>query len=174
MANKNLPQGATPRNVDGASLSRQYIATGETTKHGDTLYRNTAGLITGTEDANYPIVGIQNGAIIDESDGKVNATSLSGDVVMVWDDPHEEFIIQASTFAATTPYTCRVSSACFDQGGTSGALYVDVGASTYDDWKVLRRAAEPDTGIESAIGAYAKVVAQVNPNRHERANFGAA
>lgn len=167
MANTSILKGFTPKNIKNASLSRDLLTTGETTQDGDILYRASTGLLTATASTNK-IVGIQCGAIIDETDGETNDTSVAGDIVSVWDDPNEVFIAQLTTFAQTDPYTTRVSSACYDVAGSAGAQYIDAAATSLDSMKILRLSYEYDTGARSVVGAYAKVECVINPDKHER------
>ena len=167
MANTDIKTGFKPLNVKDAVLYRDLLTTGETTKDGDILYRASTGLLTATASTNK-IAGVQAGAILDESDGFINTTSVDGDMVMIYANPDEVFVGQITTFAQTDPYTTRVSSACFDVAGSAGAQYIDAGATTLDTFKVQRVTAEYDTGALSAVGAYAKVECTINPDKHEK------
>lgn len=164
MANTNRPKGFKPKNIKTAETNRYVITAGETTKDGDVLYLASTGLLSGSAAAG-PVVGVQNGAIIDETDGLVNATAVAGDIVSVWDNPNEVFVGQISTYTLTDPYTTRATAACYDVGGSAGAQYIDAAASTYDIWKVVRPAYE-ESGVRSAVGAYAKVECRFNPGKH--------
>ena len=167
MANTDIKIGFHPKNVKTANTVRDLLTTGETTKDGDILYRASTGLLTATASSNK-IAGVQNGAILDETDGEINATSVDGDVVMLWDDPDTVFIGQITEFTQTDPYTTRVSSACFDVAGSAGAQYIDAGATSLDTFKIQRLAYEYDKGSRSEVGVLAKVECTINPGKHER------
>jgi hypothetical protein len=165
MANTSRLLGFRPANIKNASMNRYLIAADETTQEGDVLNMASTGTLTGTAGVS---VGIQNGAINDETDGLNNATAVDGDIVKVWDNPYEVFIGQITTFTQTDAYTTRSSAACYDTAGSAGAQYIDAGASSNDTWKILRRAYEEKDGSRSVVGAYAKVYAQFNPLKHFR------
>jgi hypothetical protein len=165
MANTSVLLGFKPANVTPFECNRYLIAADETTQEGDVLNIKSTGTLTGTAGS---AVGVQNGAINDETDGLNNATAVDGDIVKVWDNPVEVFMGQITTFTQTDPYTTRSSAGCYDTAGSAGAQYIDAAVSTNDTWKVLRRAYERKDGSRSAVGAYAKVYCQLNGLKHFR------
>ena len=166
MANTNQPKGFRPLNVREAACNQYNMNSAETTKEGDLVYMNPAGAITGTYDAAYPMVGIQAAPFTTNGIVPSTYSAVSGSVVSIWDDPNTEFIGQISSYAATNPVTTWTTSACFDVAGSAGAQYINASASSQDNFRILRLAAEYDTGKISAVGAYAKVVCKINPKGH--------
>lgn len=173
MANTDTKIGLHPKSSGEKVVKDNLIATGETTKDGDILYRKPAGTLSGTYDSAYPIAGVQCGSIYDPVTGDINATATSGDKVDVFADPGTVFIAQISTYTATDPYTTRSSAACYDVAGSAGAQYVNASSSSQDDIKVLGLSCEYNKGAVSAVGAYAKIECMINPDKHERGNYGA-
>lgn len=167
MANTNIPKGFVVKNSKSEDCNEHPVSTSLATRNGDVLYRKSDGLLSGTA-SDGPVVGVQAGSIYNPTTGLNEDTASAGSVVLVWDNPLEVFIGQISTFTATDPYTTSVSSACFDTAGSAGAQYIDAGSTSVDTWRVIKLSQEYDTGKTSAVGAYAKVECQFNPNKHEK------
>jgi hypothetical protein len=165
MANTSVLLGFKPKNVDGAKANDYFVTATETLKQSDVCYMASTGLTTATAGV---IQGIAAGPQWDPDTGLVKATAEAGDKIKIWDDPWEIFIGQITTYAATDPYTTRASAACYDNAGSAGAQYINKAASTNDIWKILKLSDEYDTGKQSAVGAYAKVECQLNPDKHFR------
>ena len=165
MANKNVLLGFKPKNIKNATANIYNLTATETLKQNDVCYLASTGLITATVG---PIVGVAQGPQRDGTTGLVKTTSEAGDKISIWDDPWEIFIGLISTYAATDPYTTRTSADSYDNAGSAGAQYINAAASTNDIWKILKISNEYDTGKESAVGAYAKVECQLNPDKHFR------
>jgi len=166
MANLDRKMGFKPKNIKNADSNRYLIATSQVTRHGDVIRMGTSGLVRGTSSGTTaPIVGIQNGAIIDETDGAVNATAVSGDIISVWDDPNEVFVAQIASHQQTDAYVTRTTSLCFDEAGSAGAQYIDDAASSLDSFKVMRASYE-ENGARSTTGTYANVECRINPVKH--------
>jgi len=164
MANVDRADGFTPINLVSTLPPNKYtMAADETTKKGDIVFIDSDGLITGTAGI---IAGIQASAFWTPADGSVNATSVAGDEVMIYDDPFLVFRAQISTFTATDPYTTRSSAACYDVAGSAGAQYINAAASTQDLFKIMSLTTEPNTPAMSVAGANAKVLARFNILKH--------
>ncbi len=171
MANLNAPNGLHPKNIKSEDCNEYLCYPGLASLDGDTLYFNSQGYLVSTPDASYPIAGAQNGSMYTPAPGNgltIPASASLGDKVLVWDNPLEVFIAQESSYAEADRVTTSVSATCFDIAGSYGAQYVNASATTYDTVRILKRSQEPDTGKTSAIGAYAKVECQYNPNQHFR------
>ena len=166
MANTNTPTGAKPRNASTALVKIWTVTATATLSAGDTVYLDSAGTVSDT--ASQYVVGVAVEGIIDTDGYTVNTTAGAGDTIKVYDDQSEIYIMQISTYAITAPYTTCIDTACFDTAGTQGVQYIDAAASTQDTWKILGLATEEDSGKASALGAYAKVQCQINPNVHYR------
>jgi len=165
MANKDIPNGLKP-NHNVMVQSREYtLASGLAAKDGDTIFMSSGGLPTATPGL---VLGVAAGDIIDIS-GNIVATSTTGSKLQIYDDQNTVFISQISIGAATDPYTTKLTTACFDVAGSSGAQYINAAASTNDLYKVVGVANEPN-GSVSAFGAYQKVLCMINPVKHFRSS----
>lgn len=148
----------------------------ETMKAGDVVFlENSSGKVTSTYHASNSqfIAGVCASNIIDGYTGDINdtAATASEDYVLVYTDPYAVFKAQISTFTATDPVTTGVSAGCYDIAGSAGAQYINAAASSNDTIRVLGLSSEYDTGVESAVGASAKVFCQMNPQKHFRAQL---
>ena len=168
MANKAVLKGFKPLNGRDAATNNYIMGTGETTQEGDILYLNSAGYATGIASTN-PILGVQAAAFTTYGvvpSTYAASTTLGNTIVPVWDDPNLEFVGMQLSFSQADPYTTAAYGAAYDVAGAYGAQYIDQGASSLDTFKIMRLAAEFDTGKLSVAGAYAKVVCKINPARH--------
>lgn len=131
----------------------------------DECYLNSAGRITATAGV---IAGIVASKPKDVSAGGwvPVATADVDDKIEVYTDLNVVFTGQIASGALADPYTTRASSACYDGAGSSGARYVDNAASSNDVFKSLHPFIEPDTGNESAVGAYQKQYFCFNSDKH--------
>ena len=163
MANTTLPKGFKPAddNIQPRAYDRR-VAASETFVPGDIAYINSSGYLTATASTN-PIAGVIAGSIIDGVSGLPVATSSSTagrDRVKVW-DPRLLFIGQVTVGAVTDEYTHYTATSMYDVAGSSGAQYIDAGATSLDQVQILGNANEPDGSI-SQLGAYQKVVFRFN------------
>lgn len=170
MANLNRPLGFKPENIVNASPHEYPVTAAQVTQEGDVLYMSSAGTVGGVN--TDLVIGIQAGNYFAKAgnQGKLVArdpgdAAVAGDKVLVWDDPHMVFIGQISTFTITDPYTTRATAACYDTAGSAGAQYINAAASTLDHWKIKGLSNET-TGFRSVAGAYAKVRAVFNLDKH--------
>ena len=169
MGNLNQPVSFAILNPSKYKPVKRYVDASYTGKKGDAVSLDSSGFATDT--LSQIMCGIQVSGIIDGVTGEVNSTGSSTageDYILVVDDPNVEFVGQMTTGALTDPYTTRSSAAAFDIAGSAGVQYVDAGASTNDQVKVVKNFIEPDTGADSAVGAYQKKVFMFNPLKHFR------
>jgi len=174
MTNTDRKVGFHPKNIKNAPTNEYRVTSSITLKDGDVARMGTNGKCRATTaGSSFPIVGIVNGAMKEQTRGSTNyglpvTTSTSNTVVSVWDDPNEKFVAQSSTFSFSTPYASRESSGCYDEAGSSGAQYIATSLSTLDTFKILRESYETagDGTTRSTTGLYAKVECTINPVKH--------
>jgi hypothetical protein len=174
MANTFNPHGFAPVNIDGVLADKGVILAAQVTRQGDTLYRNTSGLLTGDRSATgsnvYPIVGTQQGDIIDKDTGETKLTAETGDFVNFIPARGVVFrgqIGRSTAWTAIIPYTAKTATSCYDVAGDKGSQYIDLGASTYDEIKPLKLSHDEVTGDASAVAVSANVEFVFNPEKVE-------
>jgi len=170
MANSDIKKGfkvVSPHLYQPIKYLLNALYAGE---QGDVASLGTDGYATDTLTA--VVLGIQASGISTLASQEVVSAAVADadSFAMFVIDTEVEFVGQISTFAATAPYTTRSSAACFDVAGSAGGQYIDAAASTLDQIKVIGLSTEYDTGLESVVGANAKVLAKFNPLAHA---FGA-
>ena len=160
MANHNNPNGLHVLNAEKYTMQKYYVDANYAGGPTDIVYGpDSAGYATDT--ATTRGIGVQGSEIIDGPTMAVNATAsgtVGADYVLIYDDPMLRFWAQITTYTATDPYTTMTDTSAFDVAGTTGVQYIDAAASSYDTCRIIKAYYEPDTGIESVIGAYGKVI----------------
>jgi hypothetical protein len=166
MGNTSVINGFSALNAEKYTPKKRLLTNGATVSNGDILYMADAGTVDETVNAGK-LIGLAASNMTNGLTGEVVTTAVAtrGDFIMVYEDPMLEFTGQITTYAATDPITTLASAACYDGAGTTGVQYVDAGASTNDEIRVVRLWNETN-GDQSAVGAYAKCVFMFNSAKH--------
>ena len=172
MPNDNLPKkGFIVQKAQTCSKLHFPVAASYSGQPGDDVYLDSAGRCTNT--ASGYGHGIQNGFPRDISKGEWyrvatdnSETCAAGDKIELFWEPWITFSVQIATGALADTYTTRTSAASYDAAGSQGSRYIDNSASTNDSFKIIHFWYEKDTGDESAVGAYQKVLAMWNQDKH--------
>uniref|UniRef100_A0A6H1ZAT3 Uncharacterized protein n=1 Tax=viral metagenome TaxID=1070528 RepID=A0A6H1ZAT3_9ZZZZ len=143
---------------DISSIAHEWpLTAGETIAKGDVVYLTSAGRVSiATATTANRILGVAATSC---------ASATVGDPILVYDNPKQVFSGQSVSGALADPYTTGSEASCFDLVATTGGMYVNSAASTYDVFKVVGFGVEPD-GSASAVGAYQKQLVMFNPAVH--------
>ena len=161
MANLTFANGFSPVSPSPRAV-RVVLAATQTFVKGDALYLNSAGNAATTE-ASATCIGIAAAGPMDGTTNLPKTTSAGTAVDYAIVYPADlEFEGQISTGSLTDPFTSITSGSCFDIAGSSGAQYIDAGASTYDMVRITGNSFEPNSGQRSQYGAYQKVTFKIN------------
>ena len=133
------------------------LTASQTIAIGDVVYLSSAGTVT---IATATTAGLFLGIAASPC-----TVSTVGDPIWVWDNPNQVFEGQVSTGALTDPYTTASAAACWDLVATTGAMYVNTAASSYNVFKSVGVGREPNGEI-SAAGAYQKQLVMFSPALH--------
>lgn len=161
MANTNRPNGFVPVAFNNSSeiIAHAWpVAASQTIAAGDLLYLDSAGraaIATATTAGNFLGVSAQ-----------ASASQAVGTEILVYDDPNQVYHAQSISGALADPYTTASAAACFDIVATTGAMYINSAASSYNVIKVLGPAFDPATGEKSAVGSYQRQFCKINPALH--------
>lgn len=155
MANANKPNGFIPK--DETEPGKYVLAASQTIAVGDLVTFDSAGRV---------IIATATSAKILGAAASSCSSSSAGDTVYVYDNPDTIFVAQVSTGALTDPYTSMTLTGAFDIVATTGGMYVNTAASTYDIVQTIRPGTDPVTHEESAVGAYQRMECRINRAKH--------
>ena len=156
MANLNRPNGFKP--AAPIYEKRKYtVAASQTIAVGDLVELYTDG---------YVIIATATSAKILGAAATPVTSSSAGDAIWVYDNPNQVYVAQIATGALIDKYTTSDTANAFDIVATTGGMYINHSATGYDIIQVLTPATEPDTGAESAVGAYMKVYCKISMCNH--------
>ena len=166
MANTNSPRGFEVI----SPLRKEYVVTfsnvksGDTFKPGDIVFIDSSGFQTSTAGT---VLGVAMSTVLD-TNGEYAATGGASNnySVIVNTDPNVLMKAQITSYAITNRYTCATRTGCFDIAGSTGVQYINASSSSADHIIVIGLSTEQDTGIDSVVGAYAKVLCMFNPAVH--------
>ena len=159
MANKDKAVGFRPAFGEVYYAPHKWTLTAsQTIAIGDVVYLSSAGRVT---IATATTAGVFLGVAASSC-----TSSTVDDPIWVWDNPMQVFEGQSVSGALTDPYTTCSANACFDLVATTGAMYINSAASSYNVFKIVGIGREPATGEVSAVGAYMKQLCRFNPALH--------
>lgn len=145
------------------SVQRYRVAASQTIAVGDPVVMNASGLVEVGAAASTQLLGVAAEAIT--TGGSVTAT----DTIGVFDDPKALFIAKGD--AATTGQQALIGDEV-DLVGSTGAFFVDIGASATDVFVVRAIGAFYDPLLDGTAGykwqAGTEIVVQIN--KHTLAN----
>jgi hypothetical protein len=158
MANTSKAVGFKPAFSEAYHAPHKWtLAASQTIAIGDVVYLSSAGTVT---IATATTAGVFLGVAASSC---TNSTVY--DPIWVWDNPWQVFEGQSVAGLLTDPYITRSADLCFDLVATTGAMYINSAASSYNVFKIVGIGREPN-GEESAVGAYMKQLCMFNPALH--------
>lgn len=159
MANENKPTGFVAVMDENYHAPHRWGCTAsQTIAIGDVVYLSSAGRVTiATATTAGVFLGVAASAV---------TSATVDDYIYVWDHPWQVFEGQSISGALTDPYTTRSADACFDLVATTGAMYINSAASSYNVFKVVGVGKDPVTGLDSVAGSYQRQRVIFNPALH--------
>jgi hypothetical protein len=154
MANPDRPQGAKPHGKP-RSAAKEYVA-GATVYPGDLVRKQDDGKVDPAT-ASQSLIGVA-----------ASYASGDGEPVLVWDDPDQEFVIQAdgADIDAQTDfglnYNIVATAGSSDFRESRMELDSDTGAT---DSSLPLRLLSADKGIDNALGAQVNCVVKINAHQ---------
>lgn len=159
MANTNLANGFRPAYGEAYYAPHKWpLTASQTIAVGDVVYLSSAGRVTiATATTSGYFLGIA---------ATPCTSSTVDDPIYVWDNPWQIFEGQSIAGLLTDPYTTCSAATCFDLVATTGAMYINSAASSYNVFKIVGIGREPLTGEVSAVGSYMKQLCMFAPALH--------